>query len=216
MVLLIGGASGTGKSVAAERLGQRLGLPWLQVDDLRIAIQFGGIVTPEAHPGLFHFLATPDVWRQPPEALRDRLIAIGDAMSPAIEIVIEHHIVTGKPLIIEGDGILPALFTRPAIRDYLATGQVRAVFLREADEEAIAANMRDRARGFDTHPAEAQRTQVRMNHLYSAWLCAEAGSRGLPVLASRPWSTLSARILDATDTGRTLRCAQDDNGEASS
>jgi hypothetical protein len=69
--------------------------------------------------------------------------------------------------------------------------------LREADEEAIAANMRNRARGFDTHPADAQRTQVRMNHLYGAWLCAEAAHQGLPVLTSRPWSTLPDRILAA-------------------
>jgi hypothetical protein len=61
--------------------------------------------------------------------------------------------------------------------------------------------MRSRSRGFDTHPTEAQRTQIRMNHLYSAWLCAEAMGQGLPVVDSRPWDTLSERILGAAEMG---------------
>lgn len=38
-VLLIGGPSGRGKTTAARRIGTRLGVPWLQVDDLRLALQ---------------------------------------------------------------------------------------------------------------------------------------------------------------------------------
>ncbi len=37
-VLLIGGTSGIGKTTIARQLGLQLGLPWLQVDDLRLAL----------------------------------------------------------------------------------------------------------------------------------------------------------------------------------
>lgn len=200
-VLLLGGASGTGKSVAAEHLGRRLGLPWLQVDDLRLTLQFGGIVTPGAHPDLFHFFATPDVWGQSPEALCDRLIAIGGVVSPAIEIVAGHHFATAKPLIIEGDGIVPALVARPDLAQYRASGALRVVFLYEEHAEAIEANMRERGRGIAEHPGEELRTQARMNHLYGEWLRQEAARVGLPTIAARPWVTLVDRILAVANEG---------------
>ena len=50
-VLLLGGASGIGKSTVAMRLGQRLGLPWLQVDDFRLAFDANAA---GPLPGLLH------------------------------------------------------------------------------------------------------------------------------------------------------------------
>jgi predicted kinase len=38
-VLLIGGSSGVGKSSIARHLGIRFGTPWMQIDDLRLALQ---------------------------------------------------------------------------------------------------------------------------------------------------------------------------------
>ncbi len=46
-VLLIGGISGVGKSTVAKRLGLRLELPWLQVDDLRLALQWSRVTLPQ-------------------------------------------------------------------------------------------------------------------------------------------------------------------------
>ena len=60
-VLLLGGASGTGKTTAAEVIGRRVGASWLQVDDLRLTLQFGGLLAPEHHPDLCYFLQLADV-----------------------------------------------------------------------------------------------------------------------------------------------------------
>ena len=45
-VLLIGGPSGGGKSTVAEQIGLRLGISWLQVDDLRLALQWSRVTLP--------------------------------------------------------------------------------------------------------------------------------------------------------------------------
>lgn len=203
-VLVLGGASGCGKTTAAERIGQRLGRPWLQVDDLRLAAQYGVPLASAARAELRFFLDTPNVWRLSPLALRDRLIAIGEAMIPAVEVVVEHHLATDKPLIIEGDGILPALFTRPTLRDHVAAGRVRGVFIGEGSADALAANLRARRRrdlpppGEDATAADAALlTQAQMNYHYGEWLREEAQRRGLPVVATRLWHRLTTRILTA-------------------
>lgn len=72
-------------------------------------------------------------WSLSPEQLRHGLIAAGEALFPALEVVIKHHVATDKLFVIEGDGILPSLIARPMAHEYVAGGQVRAVFLVEPD-----------------------------------------------------------------------------------
>lgn len=54
-VLLIGGASGTGKSTVAHQLGLQPGIPWLQVDDLRLALERSRVTLPENTAALYFF-----------------------------------------------------------------------------------------------------------------------------------------------------------------
>ena len=105
-ILLIGGVSGVGKSETAAALARQLGISWLQVDDLRLALQFSGLISREQHPELFFFLDQND-WRTSPEIYRDKLIEVGRIVTGALRIVIESHIATNVPIILEGDGILP-------------------------------------------------------------------------------------------------------------
>ncbi len=200
-VVLILGSSGVGKTEAARQLGLRFGLPWLQVDDLRLALQRSRarLPTAEATATLYFFLETPEVWRQPPETLRDALIAVGTVMSPAIEVVIENHVATEALLVLEGDGIVPALLARPAVRAHVASGQVRAVCLIERNEAALFANMAVRGRGFAEWSASEQRTQARTAWLYGHWLAVESRRYGVPVLESQPWDTLAERIATVWD-----------------
>ena len=126
-VLLLGGHSGTGKSTVAERLARRHGMAWLMADDLRLALQRSRAVlpSPEATAAL-RFHATPGWWRHSPEhsseRLRDALIADGEALSPALEVVIENHVDQHLPVVLEGDAILPALLTRLPVRTRAAGG----------------------------------------------------------------------------------------------
>lgn len=92
-------------------MGHRLGSPWLQMDDLRLVLQYGDLLTAATHPTLFTFLGGEEVWQKPPLVLRDQLIAIGALLAPAIEMVVTHHLTTGKPVILEG-GRHPAVTVR--------------------------------------------------------------------------------------------------------
>lgn len=198
-VLLIGGPSGTGKSMAAERLGLRFGVPWLQVDDLRLALQSSRVTLPRDTEALYFFEETPGVLRLPPERLRDGLIAVGEVMSPAIEVVVENHVDQAAPVVIEGDGILPSLFIQPSVRERTADGRARAVFLVEPDEDAILANMLARGRGIPGRTEAELRTQARAYWLYGRWLAGEARRHGLPALEPRPWATLVERIMASAE-----------------
>lgn len=199
-VLLIGGQSGVGKTVAATQLARQLGISCLQVDDIRLALQYSRVSLPAEveTQALYFFLETEGVWQLPPERLCDALIAVGEVLSPAIEVVVSHHVATQLPIIIEGDGIVPSLFSLPSIRDYIEKGLVREVFLVEEDEAAICNNTATRARGTAETTGEELNTQVHTSWLFGHWLAREAEHLGLEVLEARPWATLPERILAST------------------
>lgn len=201
-VLLIGGSSGVGKTVVARSLARRLGLSVLLVDDIRMSIQ--QVTTPAEQPGIHYFLAHPTIWQKPPEALCDGFIAVGNALERPLAVNIAHHmfVESAGPVIIEGDGILPALAAR---RDFSnmhftpapVTNEVRAVFLVEPDEEAVIENMRRRGRGFERFSLKEQETFARATWLYGQWLRRQADRYKLPIVESRPWETLVERVLQA-------------------
>jgi 2-phosphoglycerate kinase len=106
--------------------------------------------------------------------------------------------------VIEGDGILPSLVARSTVREYVAGGHVRAVFIIEPDESTIRSNMLARGRGFETRSTDEQHIEAQARQLYGQWLAAEAQRYGVPVLESRPWDTLVERVLAATTSQTSL------------
>ncbi len=198
-VLLIGGVSGAGKTVVAGQLGLEFGVAWLQVDDLRLALQHSGAILPDAGDtaALWLFWDTPGVWQRSPEQLCDGLIAGGKAMSAAVEIVVANHVDTAALAVIEGDNIIPALVARPMRRADLRDGRVPAVFLVEPDERAVPASILSRGRGLTGRTAAELHTEARTKWLYGQWLTREAHVYGLPVLPPQPWATLPTRIIEA-------------------
>jgi 2-phosphoglycerate kinase len=200
-VLLIGGSSAIGKTTIARSLGHRLGVSVIPADDIRLAIQ--QMISPAQQPALHYFYTDPHIWQRAPDVLRDAFIAISDAVSPALESVVAHHVVVPEvgPIIMEGDNVLPAMAARRRFSDInhfagLERGDsVRAVFLVEPDEDALMDNARARGRGFPNLPLEEQRTIIRASWLYGQWLHQEAQTHGLPVAPVRPWDTVTDRIL---------------------
>lgn len=184
-VLLIGGPSGIGKTTLAAQVARRLGTSWLMVDDLRLALMRSGIPIPD-NPRAEPFDAT------------DGLVAVGEAVAPAIEVVIENHVDQRYPVVIEGDGILPSLFERASVRARTSGGRIRAVFLYEPDAGALYANLV--ARGADSWRDDLH-WYARRSAAYGEWLRKEAERRGLPIVDARPWSTLVDRILAASALG---------------
>ena len=201
-VLLIGGSSGVGKTRVARVLARRLGLSVLPVDDIRMSIQ--QVTTPAEQPCMHYFLAHPTIWQKPPEAICDGFITVGNALARPLAVNIAHHVFveSAGPVIIEGDGILPALAAR---RDFSnmhftpapVTNEVRAVFLVESDEEVAMQNMRLRGPGFGHFSLKERETFVQASWLYGQWLRRQADRYELPIVESRPWETLIERVLQA-------------------
>lgn len=195
-VLLVGGVSGTGKTTVAKTIAREHGITWVQVDDLRLALQWSDVRLPNdvATEALYFFERTRDIWSLPADHLRDGLIAVGEVMTAAIAVVIGNHIVQNDPVVIEGDGILPTILERPALRGFVDSGQLRTVFLTPSSEDELLHNMIHRGRGVpDKRECELRRI-VEMNWLFTQWLEHEATMRSLPIVSTQPWKTLAARV----------------------
>lgn len=193
-VLLIGGGSGVGKTTLAPLLASKFGLGCSLADDFRLTLQ--RMTTPEQQPALHYFVATKDVWDEPPEALCERLIEVGKVVSWSLEVVVAHHLLINVPIVLEGDGILPSLAAQHSFAGFDIESGVRSVFLYEPEENVIRDSMIARGRGFQDNSPTHQNTQVRVSWLYGQWIREEAERLGLPVLEARPWATLPDRIIE--------------------
>ncbi|MCF2527782.1 AAA family ATPase [Yinghuangia soli] len=187
-VLLLGGASGTGKSSLSYPLARRLGVPVLEIDDIVEALL--ATTTPEQQPALHYWTTRPEAATVSPDEALTRHLATCDALVPAIEAVIANHLETAMPVVVDGDQMTPELAARLKFRGQRADGRVRAVFLTEPDEDQVTANYRARERS-----EQRLRAQVSVQH--DAWLTGEAARYGVPVLAARPHATALARLWTA-------------------
>lgn len=196
-VLLIGGPSSVGKSTVAKQIARQLGMSWLQVDDLRLALQWSRVTLSdvEATRKLYFFEETPHVWDLPPEQLRDAFIGLGEVLSSAIAKVVTNHVATNEPLVLEGDAILPSLLEHQYIREHRAERYVRAVFIMPSNEQMIVENMVARGRGLSGYSEQALRANGYAKWHYGMWIANEASRRGLPVIPPQPWSTLVTRVM---------------------
>lgn len=192
-VLLVGGHSGTGKSIAARELARRYGVGVAQADAFRLAIT--RVTTAAGHPALHRM--SVDAHGLPPDEACATWIEVARTVSHALEPVIALHLATGAPTLLEGDTLLPAL----AVARHLPFGPagmgVRAVFLVEDDEARLLETCRRRGRGFTARSDDEQRSDARRHWLYGRWVAEQAAALGLPVLAPGAWDTLPARIAHA-------------------
>ena len=192
-VLLVGGHSGSGKTTVAAHLATLFGVPWMMVDDLRLAFQRANVTLPKGTSALY-FDKTPYYWRRQPEELLDALIAVGEVLSAPLEVVIENHVDQHIPVVIEGDGILPSLLSRPSVAE--RAEQVRTVFLVEPDESEV---LRQRA-GSRKVPRRHDASRIAQRGTSQVVVRTVARLRGGTARpagdATRPWDTLVERLLE--------------------
>ena len=199
-VLLIGGNSGAGKTYLAQELVRKWDIPFLMVDDVRMALQ--KVTTADQQPDLHVFLKyLPEQWKNPEGIFRDWL-RVGTAMVKPLCAVMAHHILveSSGPIILEGDGILPTL-TKPGTFDEIAgiktvnlTQKVRAVFLIEENVDEILKNMQSRNRGPIESGKETQLSFAQASQQYGQWLLQEAERMQIPILPTRPKETIVERL----------------------
>ncbi|MEU7579398.1 AAA family ATPase [Streptomyces sp. NPDC041068] len=188
-IVLIGGASGIGKSRAAAQLAEESKAFVVEFDDVVEAVH--AITTAAHHPDLHLFDGVPDSDLSA-ERVLDLQIATARALEPAVLGVVRNRLTVDVPAVIEGDYLTPAAAARAVAEGAAAGRDVRAVFLHEDDPEQITANYTSRE---PDSGVQAERAEV--SAAYGRWLGREAALHALPVVASRPWSTLVPRIRQA-------------------
>ncbi|WP_058042030.1 AAA family ATPase [Streptomyces roseifaciens] len=186
-VLLLGGASGVGKSRAAARLARSSGAFVVEFDDVVSAVQ--RLTTVEQHPGLHCFDGIPDTSVLDVDRVVELQIATADALQPALLGVVDNRLTIDVPAVIEGDYLTPAAAARAVEEGAVIGRDIRAVFLHEDDPEQITANYaaREPNSGLQTHRAQ-------VSARYSQWLADQAALHGVPVVPCRPWHDVAVRI----------------------
>jgi 2-phosphoglycerate kinase len=186
-VLLIGGASGVGKTHVSYRLAQHFGVGITEIDDFQVILE--RMTTPEQQPVIHLFPTDPDAFfRMDEEEKLAFAIRYATVMAEPLEFVIANHLEEGSPIVLEGDFLVPALAVRPEFDGIPANGKVRALFVYEVDEEQIGRN-------YFAREGEPQPGRARASWRHSEWLRQEADRLGLPTLAARPWETVFERAL---------------------
>jgi 2-phosphoglycerate kinase len=187
-VLLIGGASGVGKTRLSYPLARRFGVPIVEVDDIVEALQ--AMTTPEQQPALHYWATHPEAAELPPEGILRLHLDVAEALAPALAAVVANHLETDTPVIVEGDYLVPGFAASDRFRESTADGRVASVFLHEPDTGQLVENFAGR------EPDEGQQQgRASVSALYGECLAAEAARFGVPLVHARPWSTLEQRVL---------------------
>ena len=185
-ILLIGGASGVGKTQISYPLARHFGVVITEIDDFQVVLE--RMTTPEQYPVVHQFRTDPDsFFALDDEGKLGTAIAYSTVMAEALEVVVANHLDGGPPIVLEGDFLLPSVAVKDTCAGIPAAGRVRAFILYE-DEEQIARN-------YLAREGEPQPDRARWSWNHSEWLRAEAGRLGVPTLAARPWDTVFERAL---------------------
>jgi 2-phosphoglycerate kinase len=189
-VLLLGGASATGKTSVSYRLARYFEVALTEVDDFQVMLEH--MTTPDQQPALHYWRTHPEAAELPAEQIVELQIAVGEAMLPALAVVVANHLESLTPVVLEGDFILPALLAHPILAELAPVGAVRAVFLSEPDEAQLVANYLQR------EPQDGpQHGRARVSWLYNQWLEQQARLYGAVVIPARPWDSVLERIVAA-------------------
>ena len=189
-ILVIGGASGSGKTSISYRLAHHFGVGITEADDIHVALM--RMTTPEQQPLLHYWDTHPEAFSWSAERIFEHFLAVCEQMAPAYEAVIANHLESDVPLALEGDYLLPSLVAKSSFDGLPNNGRVVGLFLHEDDEEQFVRNYLAR------EPIDGrQEGRARVSWLHSRWLVQEAQKTGGIVVAARPWETGLERALVA-------------------
>ncbi len=189
-VLLIGGASGTGKTSISYRIARHFDVNLTEVDDFQQLLL--RMTTPEQQPILHYWWTHPNPSEITVEKMFENLVASGKVLLTGLEAVIANHLESNVPVVLEGDFILPELAAQSTFGDELNNGRVKAIFLIEPDELQLRRNFQLR------EPEYGE--QVKRSHsswLHTQWLIEETTRLGIPTVMARPWEDVFERMLTA-------------------
>jgi 2-phosphoglycerate kinase len=190
VVLLVGGASGVGKSMLSHPLARRLDVNLTEVDDFQIALETA--TAPEELP-LLHLWRTNfgeyTSWTHQ-RRVEHHVRVCREVFLPVMRAVIADHLETGTRVVFEGDFLTPEMATMATYVDQPNNGRVRALFVSETDEAQIVAN-------YVAREGVAVAERARASWMFDAFLRAECNRHRVPVIDARPWDSLVERALAA-------------------
>lgn len=188
-VLVIGGGAAVGKTTTARAVAALYDVSALPVDAIWIALKT--VTSSDSHPELHYFDPSDEELALTAEYLCERHIRSAEAISQAMDSVIEYYLWERWPVVLEGAWITPAVAGRWT-RQYEA---VRAVFIHEPDVDEVLASML--ARSDRQNPTHGQRVLSEVCWLFGNWVREQALAEGLPVVDAPPRATLAERVLEA-------------------
>jgi 2-phosphoglycerate kinase len=181
--LFIGGASGMGKSSAANELARFYNVNVMEVDDICQAVK--AMSTREILPAI-HYWSTGVNWMDIGISGNVKwLIDVSKEMIPGLKAIADNHIEADVPVIIEGDFIHPefvASFKNP---------KVKSLYIYEPNKNQILQNYLAREGG------ELQHFRADISAEYGNWLLNTCKKLGVKVIESRSWDTLVNRITES-------------------
>lgn len=181
-VLLIGGASGSGKTIVGRQLVRKYSVDYVRVDDFQVLLDT--MTTPDSHPAIHYWRTHPDWMAEGADAVVGQLRDVGEMLIPGLTAVIHDHLEENIPMIMEGDFILPQLSVS------VNNPKVKAIFIHEPDKDQILRN-------YQAREGEHQPDRAEVSHAYGKWLADNCRRLGFPVMEARPWDSLMERVTQA-------------------
>ena len=182
LVLLIGGASGTGKSSFAYELARFYGVNVLEVDDVGQALK---AMTTKETLSVLHYFSTGVNWLDiGVDGNKNWLIDVSAEMIPGFKAIVDRHIEDNLPIIMEGD------FIHPDLCASFDRTHVKSLFVVESDRQQVLNNFLARENG------NLQNFRADISAAHGRWIAASCKKLGIPLIESRPWDTALQRTVD--------------------
>jgi 2-phosphoglycerate kinase len=211
LVILIGGATGVGKSTVATHVAHRLGIVRVVATDGAIREVMRSMLSAELMPTLHvSSFQTDEVVREPPRR-SDALVAgfreQAQAVSVGIEAMIQRAAADGTSVVIEGVHVVPGFFDVEAYSD-----RILAVSLViEVEEESRHLNHFG-ARETGVRPAERYAAHFGNIRKLQRYIKTQALSHGVPIVPNHSFDQAMSAVIDIVMDRATARAGQ--QGEA--
>jgi 2-phosphoglycerate kinase len=196
LIVLIGGATGVGKSTIATTIAGQLGIVRIvSTDAIREVMR--GILTREMMPALHtSSFDVPALVPDPPGGV-DPVIAgfrqQAQAVAVGVSQLIRRAVLEGTDLIVEGAHLVPGVLTLPDRRDAIVSWQIVTVDDRQIHASHFAAREQDaRSRGSRRYLDHFEDIRAIQDYLKAL-----AVERGVPTVASVSLDVTITRVMEA-------------------
>jgi len=179
-ILIIGGASGSGKTSVSRPLSRLYGVDLVRVDDFQILLE---TLTPETLPAINYWSTHPN-WRdeESTDETVSKMVDTGRIFLPGLSAIIKDHLLENIPMILEGD------FIHPELSASFNDPRIKTIFIHEPSQEQISQNYFVREGKHQTHRAS-------ISYAYGNWLKENCKKHSIPIIESRPWDSLVERVI---------------------